>query len=158
MHFESRHYFVRLDICNATGFMQRLPPRARQRRPNAPAAAPHLSALIWRAALVPVGFLLLLLVSLPPAHGHDQQAEAGEPVPQATLDTVLWERSQGLEQRDSFPKWFGQQLRENSLSEAIRDRIYDDEVEKLNPTCSVIGFLLRTIPVCPVVRKLEECE
>jgi hypothetical protein len=52
---------------------------------------------------------------------------------------------------------FGDRLRENSLSEALRDRFYDNEVEKLNPTCSVIGFLLETMPVCPIVRKLMDC-
>lgn len=81
-----------------------------------------------------------------------------EPVPQAALETVLREQSEGGEEKkESFYQWFGAKVRQNSLSEYLRDRFYDDEVEKLNPTCSVIGFLLRTTPVCPVVRKLEEC-
>ncbi len=113
--------------------------------------------------LLAIALLLLAAAALPGAHAHDEQAspqqeqeQAGEPVPQTAVDTVLWEREQGLEE-PTFYKWFGDRLRENSLSQAIRDRVYDDEVEKLNPTCSVIGFFLRTIPVCPVVRKLMDC-
>lgn len=143
------------------------PPRARRRRrPTAPARPAHRSPQ-------PILLLLLLLLVLAPlllvaAHDTQQPPPASppcpstgpeaEPVPQAALETVLREQSEGGEEKkESFYQWFGAKVRENSLSEYLRDRFYDDEVEKLNPTCSVIGFLLRTMPVCPVVRKLEEC-
>lgn len=153
------------------------PLRARRRRPTGPGRPPYrLERPLLTAAAAPfcpVLLLLLLLLLAGPlgplsrVAAHDSQPPPSpppapcppqpEPVPQETLDLVMWERSQGQEEEATFYKWFGDRVRENSLSEYLRDRLYEDEVEKLNPTCSVIGFLLRTMPVCPVVRKLEAC-
>lgn len=79
-------------------------------------------------------------------------------MPQQALEQVLSEEHQEAEEENPFV-WLKKRLRENgSFSEMLRGTIYKGEIERLNPTCAVIGLLLRTVPICPFVRRLEECE
>lgn len=95
------------------------------------------------------------------AHDHLEEpvAVVVNPLPQEALETLLEERQRGPEEGASVSAWVTKRLRgNNSLSEIFRDSYYDSDIKRLNPTCAVIGFLLRTVPVCPVVRQLEKCE
>lgn len=79
-------------------------------------------------------------------------------MPQQALEQVLWEEQQEPEEENPFA-WLNKRLRGNgTFGEMLRDRFYKDEIERLNPTCAVIGLLLRTVPICPFVRRLEKCK
>lgn len=121
----------------------------------------------WRRPRGPLGCLglaaALCLSTLSRIAAHDPQdavpaAVVVEPVPQQALEQVLWEEHQEPEEENPFA-WLNKRLRGNgTFSEMLRDRLYDDEIERLNPTCAVIGLLLRTVPICPFVRRLEKCK
>ncbi len=120
----------------------------------------------WRQPRGPFGCLglaaALCLSTLSRITAHDPQGAAPravvvEPVPQQALEHVLWKEQQEPEEENPFV-WLNKRLRGNgTFSELLRDRFYDDEIERLNPTCAVIGLLLRTVPICPFVRRLEKC-
>lgn len=103
------------------------------------------------------------LLSLCRIVAHDNQGTVPVVVelktkPQEALEQVLWEEHQETEEPNPF-LWLKKRLRENgSFSEMLRETIYTGEIERLNPTCAVIGLLLRTVPICPFVRRLEKCE
>ena len=90
----------------------------------------------------------------PPTHPPTHQNQ----VPQQALEQVLYEDEHETVNNNPF-SWLLGRIRasEGSVSQAIRNRVYQDEVERLNPTCAVIGFFAQTIPVCPFVRRLEKC-
>ncbi|KAM3572126.1 hypothetical protein VYU27_005875 [Nannochloropsis oceanica] len=101
------------------------------------------------------------LLSLCRIVAHDNQGTVPVVVelktkPQEALEQVLWEEHQETEEPNPF-LWLKKRLRENgSFSEMLRETIYTGEIERLNPTCAVIGLLLRTVPICPFVRRLEK--
>lgn len=132
-----------------------------------PQATPPQKQKRWRRPRGPLGWLglaaALCLSTLSRIAAHDPQAAVPaavvvEPVPQQALENVLWEQQQEPEEENPFV-WLNKRLRGNgTISEMLRNRFYDDEIERLNPTCAVIGLLLRTMPVCPFVKRLEKCE
>lgn len=129
-----------------------------------PASSSRQKQKRWRRPRGCLGLAAALCLStLSRIAAHDPQGAAPaavvvEPVPQQALEHVLWKEQQEPEEENPFA-WLNKRLRGNgTFSEMLRDRFYDDEIERLNPTCAVIGLLLRTVPICPFVRRLEKCE